>query len=92
MRVSRSACDSEPSFPILPPVQEADDQHAHVIQQVHDDVRLIGMQADGRVEFGSFAGDARIGRDQVERRRQPLNDTARLGAGRTLGIPKGRCR
>jgi hypothetical protein len=60
---------SEAAFPILPPVQNADHQNAHVIQQIDDHVRLVRVKADGGREFVPFASYARIVCNQVQRRR-----------------------
>lgn len=75
-------------FPLLPPVQDADDQHAPVIKQVDDRMRPVGLQADGRIEFRPLAGHARIVPDQVQRLGQPRVVSLGMGLSEFPASPK----
>ena len=53
-------------------MQNADNQHTHVVQQIDDQVRAVRVKADGWRECRAFAGHAWIFGDQGERGGQAL--------------------
>jgi len=63
---------SEIPLPVLPSVQNPDDEKPVVADHVGDEMRFVGMKPDRGIEFGPFPCKVWIRAEQLERAGQAL--------------------
>ena len=53
-------------------MQHPHDHNSIILKHIHNEVRVVKVGADGRVELRALARDTRVLRQEIEGRPQPL--------------------